>query len=257
MRHKSLDLVVGVSLTVIAIGIILTDVNNEVARGISTLLLVLVLPGYMLTGALFPNSTLGIPERVVFSLGFSLALVMISGLVLDRTPWGLQAGSWVILLSSVTLGTALFIWWQRHKQPPTTQKRTGFGLNIYQIVLCGLAILVAIGAIEAARIGAVRQPREGFTQLWLLPGDDESEGETIRLGIISQELTTTKYTIQVKAGDDILHQWSPIELEPGGQWEMTVSIPVIYLKTTVEAILYRIEAPEIVYRRATLWRSNQ
>lgn len=75
------------------------------ARYILGSFFVLFLPGYCLVKALFPEKELDHIERVAISLGMSLILVPISGLVLNFTPWGIRTTP--IILSLLALTTIL------------------------------------------------------------------------------------------------------------------------------------------------------
>jgi hypothetical protein len=77
---------------VLLVVVVFTIVTPDHVPGrILTLPLVLVLPGYAVTAALFPNRSLGVPERLVFSLGLSVAIVVLGGLLLNVTPFGVRA----------------------------------------------------------------------------------------------------------------------------------------------------------------------
>jgi len=79
---------------------------------LGTLFLV-YLPGYSLVKALFPaksplrtqSENLDIVERAALSLGLSIALVPIIGLLLNYTPWGIRLGQ--IILGSF-IATTIF-----------------------------------------------------------------------------------------------------------------------------------------------------
>jgi hypothetical protein len=72
---------------------------------------ILWLPGYAFIKALFPivlpfktsNRDLDTVERVVLSLGMSLALVPIVGLLLNYTPWGIRLTPMTFSLTALTL----------------------------------------------------------------------------------------------------------------------------------------------------------
>ena len=72
---------------------------------------VLWLPGYSFIKALFPvqvpiklpTETLDTVERIALSLGMSLALVPIVGLILNYTPWGIRLTPIVISLLALTV----------------------------------------------------------------------------------------------------------------------------------------------------------
>lgn len=64
------------------------------------LLFVLLLPGYALIAALFPKKgDLDGIERVALSLGFSIVVASLIGLLLNYTPWGIKSNPVLISLS--------------------------------------------------------------------------------------------------------------------------------------------------------------
>jgi len=73
------------------------------ARHILGSIFVLWLPGYSLIKALFPTKEIDNIERTALSIGISLALVPITGLLLNYTPWGIRLTP--VTLSLLTLTT--------------------------------------------------------------------------------------------------------------------------------------------------------
>ena len=75
---------------------------------------VLWLPGYTFIKALFPAHTrvktsgksLDTVERIALSLGMSLALVPITGLLLNYTPWGIRLAPITLSLLTLTMAFA-------------------------------------------------------------------------------------------------------------------------------------------------------
>lgn len=65
--------------------------------------LVLFLPGYALIEALYPKRELDELTRFALSIGLSLALVPLTGLVLNYTPFGIRLLPVAISLAGVTL----------------------------------------------------------------------------------------------------------------------------------------------------------
>ena len=64
---------------------------------------VLFLPGYMLIEALYPKPRdLEALERLALSIGLSLALVPLTGLLLNYTPWGIRLNPILLSLTFVT-----------------------------------------------------------------------------------------------------------------------------------------------------------
>ena len=72
------------------------------ARYILGSVFVLLLPGYTLIKALFPTKELDNIERIALSIGMSLALVPITGLLLNYTPWGIRTTPITLSLLALT-----------------------------------------------------------------------------------------------------------------------------------------------------------
>ena len=64
---------------------------------------VLFLPGYSLIKLLFPEKELDNIERTALSMGMSLALVPITGLILNYTPWGIRTTPVTLSLLTLTI----------------------------------------------------------------------------------------------------------------------------------------------------------
>jgi hypothetical protein len=64
---------------------------------------VLFLPGYSLIKLLFPEKELDNIERTALSIGMSLALVPITGLILNYTPWGIRTTPITLSLLTLTI----------------------------------------------------------------------------------------------------------------------------------------------------------
>jgi hypothetical protein len=63
---------------------------------------VLFLPGYSFVKTLFPTKELGITERTTLSIGLSLALVALIGLLVSYTPWGITTTPVTASLLAIT-----------------------------------------------------------------------------------------------------------------------------------------------------------
>ena len=65
--------------------------------------LVLFLPGYALIEALYPKRELDELTRFALSIGLSLAIVPLTGLVLNYTPWGIRLLPVTISIAGLTV----------------------------------------------------------------------------------------------------------------------------------------------------------
>jgi len=101
----SKDLIAIIIFVVLSvIFIVVPPLNATPVRMIVGFPLVLFLPGYSLISALFPKKgELDGIERIALSIGLSIALALIIGLVLNYTPWGIRLGPVLLVMSSLIL----------------------------------------------------------------------------------------------------------------------------------------------------------
>jgi hypothetical protein len=134
------------------------------------------------------------------------------------------------------------------------QSRTG--VRAYEALLISLSALMVVAGLRLARTPTPAQGFQGYTLLWILPADEKAD-DAVRLGLSSNEFDATSYKLQLEVNDLILREWPAITLRPGQQWETSVVLPAAQTKDErVEALLYRLDAPDVVYRRGLLWRGQ-
>jgi hypothetical protein len=222
---------------------------------------VLVLPGLALARALFPTRALSAVELLLLSIALSLAVVVVGSVVLHMTPFGLTTTSWTILLACVTVGAtfATHVWVAHPTGDFASGTRTAEALSagahpllrprwVINGALLGLAIGIAISAVLFARTPLPAKGIEGYSALWLLPGDKASR--RLDLGVQSSELETTRYRLELRVGKTRLHTYRFV-LATSDQWTASPRVRRGW-KGTVRALLYRASAPDKVYRHARL-----
>ena len=111
MWERNLPIYVSMTLALSAILVIYAvpaDSPLVALRWILGSLFVLFIPGYVAVAALFPEGReLDGIERFALSVGLSLALVPLVGLLLNYTPWGIRLDPIVISLTILTAALAL------------------------------------------------------------------------------------------------------------------------------------------------------
>lgn len=215
--------------------------------------LVLFLPGYALTAALFPPRSLGIPERLLFSVGLSLVVTIIGSVALQWLQAGLTPATWATLLTALTLCASLVAWRRRRAIVPMQLK---INMSSAQGAVLGLAALVAVAAVTLARVPSPADGLEGYTLLWILP-PETAQAPGVRLGVSCMEFWPTDYRLSLTLDDRVIGEWPTINLRPGEQWEGFVSLPSQGPDLgKVEVRLYRLDNPEVVYRRVALWQGQ-
>ena len=84
-------------------------------------LLALVLPGYALSAAVFRMRSVRTAERAALTLGISLSVAVLGGLVLDALPGGLETQTWLFLLGGVTVVASVITLWRRTRHAAATR----------------------------------------------------------------------------------------------------------------------------------------
>lgn len=94
--------------TIVAIYALPAELPLVAIRWVLGSLFVLFIPGYVTVEALFPKGReLDTIERFALSVGLSLALVPLVGLLLNYTPWGIRLNPIVVSLTLLTVGLAV------------------------------------------------------------------------------------------------------------------------------------------------------
>lgn len=263
LRAVDTNLLVVIILTIVAVALVFIVPPQWLPLRVLTLPLAFILPGYALMRALFPGKPFGNAERIIFSLGISLSIVILSGLLLNLTPFGLQERSWAAILAIITLGASVFTILRQRRQGETLERWSGFKdwrFSFRQGLLLGIAALIVGGAFAVSIIGAQQQARAGFTQLWMLPASGTSKVEnSVRLGLSNKEFSPMQYHLSVDINGKVIKDWPAIDLNPNQQWEFTLvlqkSLPASSATTPskIEALLYRASDPKTLYRHVVLW----
>ncbi len=255
MSHRSYDLALAVTLADLAVVLTLAAPVPGPVRTCIALPLVLLLPGYTLTEAIFAPGEMEGVGRLLFSVGLSLASAALTGLALNLTPWGLRAGAWAVALYLIVLGAGVVAQKRRLRQPIVRGEARRLA-GIRQMLLLGPALLLAMGAIAVAAFGALRVRPPDFTELWILPAA-QGEENRVRIGIHSRESAATSFRLQVIVAGEVVQDQVDITLSPNQQVEAIVHLPAPQADVeAVEAKLFRREDPDRAYRRVVWWRMS-
>jgi uncharacterized membrane protein len=221
-------------------------------RGAAGLLFVLLLPGWAITAALFSRHEFGLAERLALSIGFSIAVSILTGLALHLTPWGLQTGAWISLLAGISAIAGLVA--RTRRQPGYDDADSGTaGLQIVQIGFFALALLVAGLSLAIARRPAPASGFQGYTSFWIHPVRID-EGYAVQLGLSSMEFETLSYRIELQQDGRTVGEYPEITLSPGESTQVATRLdPEQVHESQVVALLFRLDDPDEPYRQVTWW----
>jgi len=264
-----------ISILSVLLIIIIAFLPSNVLRIILGLPFILFFPGYTLVAALFPKKAdLGGIERIALSLGLSIAVVPLVGLVLNYTPWGIELYPILVSITMVILATSGVAWYRRHRSSEEERFSISFNINpsqwttmrgwdkVLSIILVA-SILGAVGTI--AYVIVTPKTGEKFTEFYVLGLDGEAanypneltvgeEGQVI-LGIVNHEHEDNiTYRVEILVDGKDNGTTGPLALDHDEKWENEVGFVLqgVGDNQKVEFILYK-NGEEEPYSSLHLW----
>jgi hypothetical protein len=217
-----------------------------VLRAPAALALVLTLPGYALTAAIFPPAQLRASERVLLSIAMSIVATIAGALALEVLGVRLTTAPWMALLAALAVVAAAAAVARGHARSLTLPR---VGLRRPELLALAGAVLL-LGGAAALGLSPLGAPKgtQGATSLWILPHG----GGAAEVGVISDELRTTRYSVEVTmtvAGQPTT-RFGPITLAPGASWTRVVTTGAG--SPVVRAVLLRVANPSAVIANVAL-----
>lgn len=218
-RRSDLALVVAVALLA-GILIEILPHTSDFARVALGIPLVLLLPGYALSSAIFSPSELRMSEHLALSIALSVTVTILSALLMNAAHIGLQARPWAAILTLLTIAAALAAARRGHLR----ELRVGRPrLRSSEVAALAVSVLLLTGA-AAFGLTPLAAPRgtQGQTALWIVPAPHRSE--TVCVGVISDQLHTSDYTLALSVRGRALARFGAIRLAPGASWERAIRV---------------------------------
>lgn len=204
---------------------------------ITALLLVLVLPGYALDGALLLESRRRpAGERVATVLGASIAVAVLGGLALNWLPGGLQATQWRVLLGAFTAAATVCALARRRGATGTVQPTAGSFSLRWSTVASAVAVVIILTGAGLVTARSVRRPDgPGFTQFGAVPSADT---HSVTLSVTNNERRTQSYRLAATYNGRMLSSWGGLRLRAGQSWSVSLRLPVSAPGRVLSAKLY-------------------
>lgn len=276
---KTSDLLIILGLILFTlIFIFLPPLNQTPLRSILGLLFVLFIPGYVLTGALFPKkSDLEGIERLALSFGLSLAITPLIGLALNYTPWGIRL---IPIVLSLTLFTFILVFiailrrWKLEEDEvfhPQFLKhinslKSGFKQESRLDKILSVVLVITLVVAVSMTIYIVVSPQQGeqFTEFYILGPEGMASdyptnltvGETgnLIIGVVNREYELVDYRLEVRLNGTLLNQQN-LTLEHEEKWEEEFSFNATSpgANQKLEFFLYKLPDLNEAYRSLHLW----
>ncbi len=225
--------------------------HSTTVRIVPGLLLALVLPGYAVSCALLPQRRPA-SQRVLLALGLSLAVAVVTAVVLDRTPWGLSQRSWAVALAGVVVAASGFAFRKRvGPDPDSPRPLEGPDRGVGRVAALAVAMTIAgfaVAALALARLPVDSRQASGYTVLWTRPTSPATPRFIV--GVASSERQATSYRVVALVGTRTVFE-RRIELAPGERWTAGGIVRPPSFPVVVRILLYRSDATA-AYRHVSL-----
>jgi uncharacterized membrane protein len=221
---------------------------NTAVRAPFAVLLILVLPGYAASEAVFADRLHDRAARLLVALALSFSIVIVVSLLLYVVRLRLDTDSWAAALAAVTCGAAITATLRR-RVAGAARSRPTCRVRLHAVVLIAAAVLVGAGAVAFARTPLAAKNVQGYTALWIQP----KRSAAVSVGVANDDLRSFRYRLDVRVNSSVLYQ-RQFRLAPGEAWEKSFSLARIptLANSHVEARLYRSDHPLTLYRLARL-----
>ncbi len=253
---KNLDLLAVVLLAALSAAAVLSGHN----LGWFGLVFALLLPGYVFSAALFAE--LEFIARLLVSLALSMAALILGGLLLNLTAWGLTQRAWMVYLLAATGAGILLVFLRRIRDRLSAPgepaiRETGQDahaaasrsilprIDLRAVLLVGLAVGLVSISFSIAQFSATRN-NPAFTMLWA-DYDRNDPALPLLLGVQNEEGRASVYNLVIEVNGSVYQKWNNLSLANNQRFGAKVEFakqpsgPVLVL-------LYQAAAPDTVYR---------
>lgn len=204
------------------IAIYLLSVRDTTLRIVLTIPIVLFIPGYSLIAALFPKEgDIDLLERMLLSVGLSIAIVSLIGLGLNFTPWGIRLEPIMVSITLFTWVMILVTHYRRAILPCEERFRMPFsaisekilkeffppeGSRVNRLLSFILTLVAIVAIMTTAYVIAFPKEGERFSEFYIL-GEKQMSADypqemiagysyPIYIGIGNHEHRNVTYTIE-------------------------------------------------------------
>jgi len=265
------DLVIINILSVLLI-LIIVFLPDSVLRVILGLPFVLLFPGYSFIAALFPgkDAIKGI-ERIALSCGTSLALVILTGFILNYTPWGIRLYPIVISLELLNIVLSVIAWYRRRLLPEEDRFHVSFSFSkagwlgksrIEKMVSISVIVIFIIALGVGGYYIITPKASQNLTEFYLLGPDGKAENypreipagqdTEVTFGIVNRETETVSYYVEVRIDDTVINTTEVFALQNEEKYEQIISFTpsTVGIDQKVEFVLVKNNED---YRQLYLW----
>ena len=221
-------------------------------RIVLTIPLALFLPGYALVSAALPRLVVPTIARLFVSIGASIALTILAGIVLGWPTFGLSQATWPLALVSLSI-ILIVIGWARRVHSGVVGPRPHFvPMPVRGAIMVGVSVLIVADVILGAHLFAQSQDAPVPIQMWMLPvaGQPDEAQLGMRAGPDGGQ-----FKIIVSASGQVVHEFD-FAAAAEQSWQTILVLPTETRSVPVVARLYE-GSSDVESRYVTLEPANR
>lgn len=239
-------------MTVLAAAFSLTPLSASAVRIPIVAVFVFIVPGLSITNNLFHGLPQPFYERIAYSIGLSVALLALGGLVLHGLGLGFQTQVWMLLLCGVTI-VNLAINAARPARGNIEETYRLADFSLLEFLFYTLACVIVVTAILFS-IAGDQYPTTRFTELWVT--QENESASVLNIGVSNHEMQTVSYQIEVLVNRRPVYRQNIDNLNSNLTWEAHITLPEPPpMGDIVQVQLYRQDQPDAIYRTVHVRRS--
>jgi uncharacterized membrane protein len=249
---QSRDLLLVAAASLVSLALLAIPIDGLI-KALLLIPMVLVLPGYAISRALFPFGRPPGDERLVYTFTLSVGAAALGGLAW-QLAFDLNRLTWASLLTAITLIGCAIAQWRRNahkkarrarRQPDKAESRLP-RLDLPTGVALLAAIAIAIFAVSVAVDGLREQRAESrFSSLWIAP---EGTAGGVEIGVWNHQGAVHVYRLTVEASGATIEDWRG-RLGAHQNKQLSLAPPAFSAGERLVVSLYRDGA---LYRRTEL-----
>lgn len=247
MLRKNWDLLLIYLIAVVSAGLSISWLHAIPWLSILGIAMALFLPGYVVSQLFLPR--LPVEERILVSLGLSIVITGLSGLLLNLFAVGLNSSTWGVWLSAVTLLGTGWLWLKRRSSAPESRPGQPRGRFPWQSLLLygfGLACILLAFKISDSFSNRLDTP---LTALWA--AYDPADAIRLNVGIHNQEGRPMTYELVVETQNKTVLQSQKIELEDQKTLSVVIALQQMIYEP-LQVVLYLPDSPNSPYRQVSV-----
>jgi uncharacterized protein DUF1616 len=221
-------------------------------RVLLTIPLVLFLPGYALVSAALPRLVVPTIERLLLSVGTSVALTILVGIVLGWPTFGLTQATWPLALVALSIILMVIAWGRRVHSGVVGARPRFTRIPVFGALMIGLSLLIVADVALGARLFATAHEAPVPVQMWMLP--IAGQPDEARLGMRGGP-AGGDFRIVVSAAGQSLHEFD-VNVAAEETWETVVVLPAETRTLPVVARMYQDDS-DVESRYVTLEPANR